>query len=72
MSRVHPTDTRPLFSMIVGVGLMAVIFYSGRYGYDEPPKVLTTITTRRPVEMARSTAALSNALEVQLSFAAQG
>lgn len=26
-----------VFSFIVGVGLMALIFYSSRKGYDEPP-----------------------------------
>jgi hypothetical protein len=27
------------FSLIVGVGLMALLFYSSRRGYDEPPKL---------------------------------
>ena len=26
-----------IFSLIVGIGLMALIFYSSRKGYDEPP-----------------------------------
>jgi hypothetical protein len=26
-----------VFSLVVGVGLMALIFYSHRKGYDEPP-----------------------------------
>ncbi len=30
-----------LFSLIVSMGLMALIFYSSRYGYDEPPKILS-------------------------------
>jgi len=25
-----------VFSLIVGCGLMALVFYSGRHGYDEP------------------------------------
>lgn len=25
------------FSLIVGCGLMALVFYSSRHGYDEPP-----------------------------------
>ena len=25
------------FSLVVGFGLMALIFYSARHGYDEPP-----------------------------------
>ncbi len=27
-----------VFSLIVGIGLMALLFYSSRRGYDEPPK----------------------------------
>jgi hypothetical protein len=30
-----------IFSLIVGIGLMALIFYSSRTGYDEPPVVVT-------------------------------
>ncbi len=26
------------FSLLVGIGLMALLFYSSRHGYDEPPK----------------------------------
>jgi hypothetical protein len=29
-----------LFSLVVGIGLMALIFYSSRHDYDEPPKFL--------------------------------
>ena len=29
-----------VFSLIVGVGLMGLIFYSSRKGYDEPPVVV--------------------------------
>jgi hypothetical protein len=29
-----------IFSLVVGVGLMALIFYSSRKGYDEPPVVV--------------------------------
>jgi hypothetical protein len=25
------------FSLVIGIGLMALIFYSSRAGYDEPP-----------------------------------
>jgi hypothetical protein len=25
-----------LFSLVVGIGLMALLFYSSRHGYDEP------------------------------------
>lgn len=28
-----------VFSIIVGGGLMALLFYSSRHGYDEPPKI---------------------------------
>jgi hypothetical protein len=30
-----------LFSLAVGCGLMALIFYSSRSGYDEPPVLVT-------------------------------
>ncbi|MFB9268069.1 hypothetical protein ACFFWD_33900 [Bradyrhizobium erythrophlei] len=33
-----------LFSLIVGCGLMALIFYSSRSGYDEPPVLITSET----------------------------
>jgi hypothetical protein len=26
-----------LFSLVLGVGLMGLMFYSHRHGYDEPP-----------------------------------
>ena len=29
-----------IFSLIVGVGLMVLVFYSSRKGYDEPPVVV--------------------------------
>lgn len=25
------------FTLVVGIGLMALVFYSNRHGYDEPP-----------------------------------
>jgi hypothetical protein len=28
-----------LFSLLVGIGLMALVFYSSRAGYDEPPRL---------------------------------
>lgn len=28
------------FSLLIGVGLMALLFYSSRSGYDEPPKLI--------------------------------
>jgi hypothetical protein len=27
-----------VFSLVVGCGLMALLFYSSRHGYDEPPQ----------------------------------
>jgi hypothetical protein len=27
-----------VFSLFVGIGLMSLVFYSSRHGYDEPPK----------------------------------
>ncbi len=29
-----------MFSLLVGVGLMALVFYSSRAGYDEPAKLI--------------------------------
>jgi hypothetical protein len=29
-----------VFSLLVGIGLMALMFYSSRKGYDEPPQNL--------------------------------
>ena len=29
-----------LFSLLVGVGLMALVFYSSRAGYDEPARLI--------------------------------
>ncbi len=37
-----------LFSLIVGVGLMALVFYSSRHDYDEPPKILSSDDDRSP------------------------
>jgi formate hydrogenlyase subunit 3/multisubunit Na+/H+ antiporter MnhD subunit len=28
------------FSLVIGVGLMVLLFYSSRSGYDEPPKLI--------------------------------
>lgn len=28
-----------VFSLVVGVGLMGLVFYSSRKGYDEPPEL---------------------------------
>src|SRR5258708_19489389 len=33
---------RGIFSLAVGVGLMALLFYSRRKGYDEPPVIIVT------------------------------
>jgi hypothetical protein len=30
-----------IFSLLVGCGLMALVFYSSRSGYDEPPVLIT-------------------------------
>ena len=35
------------FSLIVGVGLMALIFFSSRNGFDEPPDVQSDGSTKR-------------------------
>ena len=31
-----------VFSLVVGCGLMALLFYSSRHGYDTPPQYETT------------------------------
>jgi hypothetical protein len=35
-----------LFSLVVGIGLMALVFYSSRHEYDEPPKFVLDDTDR--------------------------
>jgi len=37
-----------LFTVVVGAGLMGLIFYSSRTGYDEPPSVDPTDKDREP------------------------
>jgi hypothetical protein len=32
-----------LFSLAVGIGLMALVFYSSRHDYDEPPKFVQDV-----------------------------
>lgn len=31
-----------VFSLVIGCGLMALLFYSSRHGYDAPPRYDTT------------------------------
>ena len=38
LSLVLPMILGIVFSLVVGIGLMALVFYSSRKGYDEPPK----------------------------------
>jgi hypothetical protein len=35
-----------VFSLIVGIGLMALVFYSSRHGYDEAPHLDDTQSKR--------------------------
>jgi hypothetical protein len=35
------------FSLLVGCGLMALVFYSSRAGFDEPPDIAQKRKTRR-------------------------
>jgi formate hydrogenlyase subunit 3/multisubunit Na+/H+ antiporter MnhD subunit len=37
-----------VFSLIVGIGLMALVFYSSRHGYDAPPNLRPTDQKREP------------------------
>jgi hypothetical protein len=36
-----------LFSLVVGIGLMALVFYSSRSGYDEPARLIEPDNTDR-------------------------
>ena len=36
------------FTLLVGGGLMALVFYSSREGFDDPPELAQTITVGRP------------------------
>jgi hypothetical protein len=38
ISLIIPMVLGIVFSLIIGIGLMALVFYSSRKGYDEPPK----------------------------------
>jgi hypothetical protein len=40
VSLLIPMALGIVFSLIVGIGLMALVFYSSRKGYDEPPQNL--------------------------------
>jgi hypothetical protein len=37
-----------VFSLVVGIGLMALVFYSSRHGYDGPPSLRPTDEKREP------------------------
>jgi hypothetical protein len=37
-----------VFSLVVGIGLMALVFYSSRHGYDAPPNLRPTDDKREP------------------------
>jgi hypothetical protein len=34
---IHGLILGTVFSLVIGCGLMALMFYSSRHGYDEPP-----------------------------------
>jgi hypothetical protein len=38
------------FSLVVGVGLMTLLFYSSRGGYDEPPRLKSAISKETPLD----------------------
>ena len=38
------------FSFVVGVGLMTLLFYSSRRGYDEPPRLKSAISEETPLD----------------------
>jgi hypothetical protein len=37
-----------VFSLVVGIGLMALVFYSSRHGYDAPPDLRVPDEKRGP------------------------
>jgi hypothetical protein len=37
-----------VFSLVVGIGLMALVFYSSRHGYDAPPSLRPSDEQREP------------------------
>ena len=37
-----------VFSLVVGIGLMALVFYSSRHGYDAPPSLRPSNEQREP------------------------
>ena len=37
-----------VFSLVVGCGLMALVFYSSRHGYDAPPNLRPSDDKREP------------------------
>jgi hypothetical protein len=39
-----------IFSLVVGFGLMAMIFYSSRQGYDEPPVLIAPESDDEPAK----------------------
>ncbi|UWU94193.1 hypothetical protein [Bradyrhizobium sp. CB1015] len=42
-----------LFSLIVGCGLMTLIFYSSRNGYDEPPVLIGSDASQKRINRPR-------------------
>ena len=47
-----------VFSLVAGCGLMALIFYSSRSGYDEPPALTPGDRSERPGQYGRATRGL--------------
>nr|WP_228748232.1 hypothetical protein [Bradyrhizobium sp. BR 10289] len=54
-----------LFSLAVGFGLMGLVFYSSRGGYDEPPQLL-------PAEKTDDNRQQPGAAAAELGFIAEG
>ena len=44
-----------IVSLIVGIGLMALVFYSSRAGYDEPPKYEVAPENDEPTDFVQKT-----------------
>src|SRR4029079_15028578 len=47
-----------VFSLMIGCGLMALMFYSSRHGYDEPPDCRWAVITHRGYSVKNSKALL--------------
>jgi hypothetical protein len=57
------------FTLLVGGGLMALVFYSSRAGFDEPPEVVQEKKPTRTFEKLISVKSFEQAIEIQSQYA---